>query len=85
MWKKKFVFILNYIKTFKTVHKNNPRMHSPQQNKKAVLTKAAYLKVSSRKVAGTIIVLLLPSFTKKGVSGIKLEKWTPLLNFANSN
>ena len=31
----------------KTVHKNNPRMHSPQQNKKAMLTTAAYFKVSS--------------------------------------
>ena len=40
MWKKKFVYILNYLKTFKVVHKNNPRTHSPQQNKKAVLTTA---------------------------------------------
>ena len=31
----------------KTVHKNNPRMHSPQQNKKVVLTTAAYFKVST--------------------------------------
>ena len=36
MWKKKFVYVLNYAKTFKAAHKNNPRMHSPQQNKKAV-------------------------------------------------
>ena len=46
MWKKKFVYVLNYAKTFNAVHKNNPRTHSPQQNKKAVLTTAAYLKVS---------------------------------------
>ena len=47
MWKKKFVYVLNYLKTFKAVHKNNPRTHSPQQNKKAVLTIAAYFKVST--------------------------------------
>ena len=40
MWKKKFVFEI-----FKAVHKNNPRTHSPQQNKKALLTAAAYFKI----------------------------------------
>ena len=44
MRKKKFDYVLNYLKTFKALHKNNPRTHSPQQNKKAVLTVAAYLK-----------------------------------------
>ena len=44
---KEFGSILNYLKTFKAEHKNHPRTHSPQQNKKAVLTAAAYFKVSS--------------------------------------
>ena len=44
-WKKKFVYVLNCLKTFKAVHKNNPRTHLPQQNKKAVLMTAAYFKV----------------------------------------
>ena len=47
MWNKKFVYIVNYLKIFKTVHKNNPQMHSAQQNKKAVLTTAAYFKLST--------------------------------------
>ena len=47
MWEKKFVYILNYLKTFKIVQKNNPRTYSLQQNKKAVLTTAAYYKVSA--------------------------------------
>ena len=47
MWKEKFVYVLDYLKTFKAVHKNNPLTHSSQQNKKAVLTTAAYFKVSS--------------------------------------
>ena len=34
-------------KNFKAVHRNNPRTHSLQQNNKAVLTIAAYLKVST--------------------------------------
>ena len=45
MSKEKFVYVLNYQKTFNAVHKNNPRTHLPQQNKKAVLTTAAYFKV----------------------------------------
>ena len=47
MWNKKFVYVLNYLKNFKAVHKNNPRMHSPQQNKTIVLTTAAYFKIST--------------------------------------
>ena len=31
----------------KAVHKNNPRTHSLQQNEKAVLTTAAYFRVST--------------------------------------
>ena len=49
MWNKKFVYVLDYLKIFKAVPKNNPRTHSPQQNKNAVLTTAAYFKV--RKVS----------------------------------
>ena len=45
MWKKKFVYVLNYLKTFKAMHKNNPRTQSPQENNKAVLKTAAYFKV----------------------------------------
>ena len=45
MWKKKFVYVLIYLKIFKAVHKNIPRTHSSQQNKEAVLTAAAYFKV----------------------------------------
>ena len=47
MWKKKFVYLLNYLKFFKAVYKKNPRTHSPQQNKKVVLKTAAYFKVST--------------------------------------
>ena len=36
MWKKKFVYVLNYLKTFKAVHKSNPRAHSLQQNENVV-------------------------------------------------
>ena len=80
MWNKNFVYILNYLKILKAVLKNNLRTHSLKQNKKAVLTTAAYFEVStpSRKVAETIIALRLPSFTKNCVSGIKQKKWTPL-------
>ena len=35
----------NHLKIFKAVYKNNPRMHSPQQNKKAMLTTAAHFSV----------------------------------------
>ena len=35
---KKFVYVLNYLKIFKAVHKSNSLTHSSQQNKKAVLT-----------------------------------------------
>ena len=48
MWKKKFFYVLNYLKTVKAVEKkNNRRTHLPQQNKKAVLMTAAYFKVST--------------------------------------
>ena len=47
MGKKKFVYVLNYLKTFEAVHKNNPQTYSPRQNKKIVLTIAAYFKVST--------------------------------------
>ena len=47
MSNKKFFSVLNYLKLFKAVHKKNSRTHSPQQNKKAVLSTAAYFKVST--------------------------------------
>ena len=40
MWNKRFIYTLNYLKSGQkqkqstAVHKNNPRTHSPQQNKK---------------------------------------------------
>ena len=34
-------------KIYKAVPKSNPRAHSPQQNEKAVMTTAAYFKVST--------------------------------------
>ena len=57
----KSLFVLNYLKIFKVVHKNNPRTHSPQQNKKAMLTTAVYIHISlySHKVAETKIALRL--------------------------
>ena len=47
MGNRKFVYVLNYSKAFKAMHKNNPRRHLLQQNKKAVLTTAAYFKDST--------------------------------------
>ena len=66
MLKKKFVYVLDYLKKFKAVHKNKP-----QQNKKVVLTTTAYFKVSTPVWQQ---VLRLPSFAKKGVSSIKQKK-----------
>ena len=42
---KKFVYVLNYFEINKASHKNFPRMHLLQINKKAVLPTAAYFKV----------------------------------------
>ena len=47
MLNKSFAYILNYFTIHKAAHKNNSRTHSSQQNKKAVLTIAAYCKVSA--------------------------------------
>ena len=52
MLSQNFVYVLNYFTIhyftiYKAAHKNNPRAHSPQQNKKAVLTTAAFFKVSA--------------------------------------
>ena len=49
-------------------------MHSPQQNKKAFLQQLPISKSLLRKVAGTVIALFLPLFTKKGVSSLKQKK-----------
>ena len=48
MWNKK---ILNYSNIFKAVYNNNPRTYSPQQNKQAVLTTAAYSTAAYFKVS----------------------------------
>ena len=47
MWKEKFVYVLNYVKSFKAIHESNSRTRSQQQNKKTVLKTAAYFKVST--------------------------------------
>ena len=80
MWKKKFVYVLNYWKTFKAVRNDNPWRHSPQKIEKAVLMTAAYFKVST-----LIYALRLPSFTKKGAYCLKQKKWAVPLNSAYSN
>ena len=83
MWKTKFVYVLNYSKTFMAVHKNNSQTHPPHQNKKSFVDDSCiFQSLYSPKVAGTIIALRLPSFTKNCVSGIKQKKWTPPLNSA---
>ena len=84
MWKKKFVYGLNYLITLKvTIH---GRTHG---NKKSHVDDSCLLQsFYSDKVAGTIMGLGLPMFTEKGVSpfiGIKQKKWTPPLNSAYSN
>ena len=50
------------------MHKTNPRRHSPQQNKKPMLTTAAYFKVS------TPIEIVKNRNSKKDVSGLKRKK-----------
>ena len=60
MWNK-FVYASNWF--LKVLSKNNPRTHSPKQNKKAMLTTSTFLKV-----AETIIAFFLPSVTKMSVS-----------------
>ena len=47
MLNKKFVYVLDYFEINIAAHKNISQTHSPQQNKKAVLTTAAYFKVST--------------------------------------
>ena len=64
--KEKLAYTLNYLKNFNAVRKNNLRTHSLLQNKN--------VDDSSTKVAETITALRLPSFIKKGVSGIKQKK-----------
>ena len=49
MLNKKFASVLNYLKIKDRAHKKNPRMHSRQQTKKAVLTTATYFKVAETK------------------------------------
>ena len=75
------LFVLNYLKTFKAVRKNNQRTHSPQHNKKSCVDDSyLFLGLYSRKVAGRVIALGLPSFTKSDVSALKQIKLTaPLI------
>ena len=47
MYNKKVPHVMNYLRTSKAVDKNNPQTYSPKQNKKAILTTAAYFKVST--------------------------------------
>ena len=67
------------------MHKNKPQIHSPQQNRKTVLTAAGYFKVFTPvwslrerdrdrdrdRERERVTALCLCSFTQKGVSGIK--------------
>ena len=82
MWKEKFVYVLNYFKTFKAVHKNNPHTHGHNKIKKPC---GLFQSLYSRKVAGTITAPCLPLFTKKGASGVKQKNWTQPVNSAYSN
>ena len=63
----------------------NPQTHSTQQNKKAVLTKAAYFKVSTLQGFWDNNHALFTFVYQKSVSGIKHKKWTAQLNSAYSN
>ena len=56
---------------FNPVPKNNPRIHSPQQQKSRADGSCLFKSIYSCKVAETIIALRLPSFTKKGISQLK--------------
>ena len=87
MWKEKCVYVLNYVKSFKAIHKSNSRTRSQQENKKKNCAEDSCLFQSLYccKIAGTIMVLCYPLFTKKCVNGIKQRMWTPLLNSAYSN
>ena len=84
MWKKKFVYGLNYLKTLKVTF--HGRTHG---NKKSHVDDSCLLQsFHSDKVPGTIMGLCLPMFTEKGVyrfTGIKQKKWTPPLSSAYSN
>ena len=70
-----FVYVLNYLNIFNAVPQNSPRMHSPQQNKKAVLTSAAYFSivstlVRSQRQYSRFVYLCLP----KSIFQYKTEK-----------
>ena len=78
----KFVYVLNYLKFLRQCPKAVHRRTLLNKIKKACWRQ---LPISKSKAAETIIVLCLPSFTKKGLSSIKQKKWTPLFNSAYSN
>ena len=55
---KMFVCILSYFKIDKVAHKNNPRTHSPQQNKKGCVSDSClFQSLYSRKLVDTIVKL----------------------------
>ena len=85
-WNEKFVYVLNYSKTFKVVHKKNPRVHLSQKDKKAVMTAVAYFKVSSPvrsrvPVRSTIIAFRLSFIYQKGCFWYETEKVNTTIEF----
>ena len=84
MWNKKFVYILDYLKKFKAVPKNNP-LTTTTTTKSPADDGCLFQSLYSCNVAKTIIGLRSPSFTKKGVSSIKQKNVSTPLNSAYSN
>ena len=79
MWNKKFVYVLNYLKTFKAVHKNNPRMRSPQQDKKCRADDSCPLQsLYSRKDSNHASFIF---FYQKGCFWYKTEKVNITIEF----
>ena len=75
--------VLNHLKIFKAVYKNNPRMHSPQQPKKAMLTTAAHFKVPtlvrSQRQQPYFVYLRLPKSVFSGINS-KSERHHSILH-----
>ena len=85
MWKKKFVYLLDNLKTFASAQKQSTDALTETKLKNRVDNTCLLQSLNSRKIARTITELRLPSFTKKGVSSIKQKKWTVPLNSEYSN
>ena len=77
MWK--FFYVLNYLKAFKALNKNNPRTHTRQQNKKKPCWRQ--LPISKSLVAGTIIYFSLTFVYQKGCFRYKAEKENTTIEF----